>query len=117
MTPEPHFTQPGVAVSAVDDRHAEVTLRGDIGLPLLCEVEELSADPRLLRAERWVLNLDGVPRIELACAYALLRAATEHSGTVTVRGARHSVLHTLRQAGLDKAAVIEKQHRRPPPAP
>jgi len=116
MNSEPH-PRPGVVISAVDGRHAEVTLRGDIGLPLLCEVEEQLADPRLLTADHWVLNLDGVTRIELACAYALLRAATEHSGTITVGGARHSVQRTLRHAGLDKAAVIEKQPHHPPLAP
>ena len=107
MSTEAHSPQADVVINAIDGGHAEVTLRGDIGYPLLCHLEEQLTDPRLLRAERWALNLHGVTRIELACAYALLRAITEHSGTVAVRGGRHSVLRTLRQAGLDKAAVIE----------
>ncbi|MEU3844119.1 hypothetical protein AB0E88_29360 [Streptomyces sp. NPDC028635] len=54
------------------------------------------------------MDLRDVTRIELACAYALLRAITLHSGTAAVRGARRPVLRTLQQAGLNSAAEIEE---------
>ncbi|MER5717468.1 STAS domain-containing protein [Streptomyces sp. NPDC002132] len=98
---------PGAAITAVDGRHAEVTLSGDVSAVLLRDLEAQLADPHLRQADHWVLNLRGATRIDLACAYALLRAVTEHSGTTAVRGGRRAVLRTLRQAGLDKATVSE----------
>ncbi|MFF7892322.1 STAS domain-containing protein [Streptomyces sp. NPDC007907] len=106
MTAELHPVQPPVKITVVDGHLAEVTLTGDISVPLLRDLEACLADARLREVERWVLDMHAVTRIELACAYALLRAVTEHSGTATVHGARRTVLRTLRDAGLDKAAVI-----------
>ncbi|MER6036112.1 MULTISPECIES: STAS domain-containing protein [unclassified Streptomyces] len=96
-----------MVITAVDGRHAEVTLSGEISTLLLRDLEALLADPRLHAAEHWVLDLHKVTGIDLACVYALLRAVTEHSGTAAVCGARRAVLRTLRHAGLDKAMVIE----------
>ncbi|MGW7262188.1 STAS domain-containing protein [Streptomyces sp. NPDC054842] len=97
-----------VMITELDDRRAEVTLTGDVCAPMLREMEGLFADPGLRDVKQWVVDLHAVPRIELACAYALLGAVTRHSGTSTVRGARRGVLRTLRHAGLDRAAVIEE---------
>jgi anti-anti-sigma regulatory factor len=108
VTAEPHSAQPGTVITAIDGRRAEVTLTGDVGSRLLHDLEARLADSRLQHAEHWVLDLYGVTHIELACAYALLRAVSERSGTVAVHGGRRSVLRTLRHAGLDKAAVIEE---------
>jgi anti-anti-sigma regulatory factor len=105
---EPHSAQPSLEITVVDGQHAEVTLTGEISVLLLRDLETLFADPRLQRTEHWMLNIRGVTQIELACAYALLRAVTRHSGTVTVCGARRAVLRTLRHAGLDRAAEIEE---------
>ncbi|MFI9756281.1 STAS domain-containing protein [Streptomyces collinus] len=107
MTAGPHGAQPGIVITAIDGRRAEVTLTGDADSRLLHDLEARLADARLQQAEHWVLDLHGVTRIELACAYALLRAVTQHSGTAVVRAGRRAVLRTLRHAGLDKAAVIE----------
>ncbi|MFF4580169.1 STAS domain-containing protein [Streptomyces sp. NPDC001389] len=108
MTAEPQSQPPDVVITAVDGRRAEVTLTGEVSAVVLRDLEERLADPRLRTAEHWVLDLRGVTRIELACAYALLRAVTEHSGTTVVRGGRRPVLRTLRHAGLDKAVKIEE---------
>ncbi|MFF9115133.1 STAS domain-containing protein [Streptomyces massasporeus] len=108
MAAEPPFVPPGVAITAIDGEGAEVTLSGDVSAVMLRELETLLADLRLQRAQYWVLDMQGVRRIELACAYALLRAVTEHSGTAVVRGARRPVRRTLRHAGLDRAAAIEE---------
>ncbi|MBK3647764.1 MULTISPECIES: STAS domain-containing protein [Streptomyces] len=108
MAADSHSTPPNAEISAADSRQAEVTLTGELDISLLRDLEVRLTDLRLQRAQDWVLNLRGVTRIDLACAYALLRAVTEHSGTTTVRGGRPSVLRTLQHAGLDKAAVIEK---------
>ncbi|MFF4985517.1 STAS domain-containing protein [Streptomyces sp. NPDC001046] len=97
----------GKAFTEINGEQATVTLSGDVSALVLRDLEALLLDPRLLRAERWVLDMQGVIRIELACAYALLRAVAEHSGTTLVRGARHSVQRTLRHTGMDTAAVIE----------
>ncbi|MFD8306759.1 STAS domain-containing protein [Streptomyces sp. NPDC059690] len=107
MTAEAHSSQPGVVSSTVDGRQAEVTLSGDIDISQLRGLEAELADPRLNQAEHWVLNLHGATHVDLACAYALLRAVTEHPGPTTVRGARHAVLRTLQQADLDKEATFE----------
>lgn len=106
MTAEPQSAQPGMVITAVDARHAEVTLTGHLSTRVLCDLEEWFDDLRLQRADHWVVDMRGVTRIELACAYALLRAVTAHSGTASIGGGRRPVLRTLRRVGLDKAAVI-----------
>ncbi|MFD8236455.1 STAS domain-containing protein [Streptomyces sp. NPDC059696] len=100
--------QPGVVIAAVDDRHAEVVLTGEVDVLMLRDLEARLADPRLGKAEHWVLDMRGVTRMELACAYAVLRAVTLHSGTTAVCGPRRAVLRTLRDAGLDRAVTIEE---------
>ncbi|MFJ1732855.1 STAS domain-containing protein [Streptomyces sp. NPDC088254] len=107
MAAEPQSVPPGAVITAIDGQHAEVTLSGDVSAVLLRDLEAQLADPHLRKADHWVLNLSGATRIDLACAYALLRAVTEHSGATAVRGGRRAVLRTLRHAGLDKATVIE----------
>ncbi|MGW3991649.1 STAS domain-containing protein [Streptomyces sp. NPDC004830] len=82
-------------------------MSGDVSALVLRDLEALLLDPRLVRAERWVLDMRRVTRVELACAYALLRAVAEHSWTTLVRGARPSVQRTLRHTGMDTAAVLE----------
>ncbi|MFB8758834.1 STAS domain-containing protein [Streptomyces nigra] len=108
MADKPESARSGVAINAVDGRHAEVVLTGDIDALLLRDLEARLVDPRLQTAEHWRLDLRGATRIDLACAYALLRAVTGHSGTAAVLGPRRAVLRTLRHAGLDRAARIEE---------
>ncbi|MFF7771813.1 STAS domain-containing protein [Streptomyces massasporeus] len=107
MTVEPP-PPPTVVIDEIDDRNAKVTLTGDFGARLLRDLEERLDDPRWHAAKHWIMDLRDVHRIDLACAYALLGAVTRHSGTATVRCARRTVLRTLRDAGLDRATVIEE---------
>lgn len=110
MAAEPRPTpSPTVHITAADARHAEVTLAGDLRSGALRELEERLADPRLYEATEWVLDMSGVDGFDLACAYALLRAATERpeNAALTIRGAPHGVQRTLRDAGLDAVAVIQ----------
>lgn len=99
-----------VAVVAADGGRAELVLAGDLDLDVLRELEQRFDDPRLREAAEWILDMDGVTHMDLACAYALLRAATRRPRTVTltVRGARRPVQRTLRAAGLDAIARIEE---------
>ncbi|MFF9785819.1 MULTISPECIES: STAS domain-containing protein [unclassified Streptomyces] len=76
----------------------------------LSELEELLSDRRLRQAGTWAWDMSGLERIDLACAYALLRSVTRAPETlsVTIRGPRRAVQRTLRQAGLDTVAAIEE---------
>ncbi|MCZ7456614.1 STAS domain-containing protein [Streptomyces sp. WMMC940] len=97
-------------VSTADGLRAEVVLTGDIGAATLRELEErLDASP-LAEAAEWVVEMSGVTHLDLACAYALLRAAGLRAdpAALTIRGARRTVRRTLRHAGLDAVATIEE---------
>ncbi|MCF6524792.1 STAS domain-containing protein [Streptomyces sp. JJ36] len=113
MAAAPLPTPPGgpvVAVTATGERRAVLVLAGDVGAGALRELEERLTVPPLSEAGEWTVDLSAVTRIDLACAYALLRAATQRPETVTLllRGARRPVQRTLRHAGLDAVAVIEE---------
>ncbi|MDI9888299.1 STAS domain-containing protein [Streptomyces sp. HNM0645] len=100
--------RPIITVSTADGLRAEVVLTGDIGAAALRELEErLDASP-LAEAAEWVVDMSGVTHLELACAYALLRAAGLRAkpAELTIRGARRTVRRTLRHAGLDAVATI-----------
>jgi anti-anti-sigma regulatory factor len=101
--------RPTVAIKAADGRQAELTFTGDLGAGFLRELEERLTDPLLSEADQWVVDMSGVTHFELACAYALLRAATRRPETaaLTIRGARRTVQRTLHHAELDAVAVME----------
>ncbi len=53
--------------------------------------------------------MSALEHIDLACAYALLRAVTgtpEREVAITVRGARPAVHRTLRHAGVDTVVTF-----------
>ncbi|WP_244224139.1 STAS domain-containing protein [Streptomyces tirandamycinicus] len=89
-------------------RRAELVLHGEIGAATLRELEERLDAPGFAGAAEWVVDMSGVTRLDLACAYALLRVATRpgRAPAVTIRGARRAVRRTLRHAGLDAVATI-----------
>ncbi|MBO8191477.1 STAS domain-containing protein [Streptomyces oryzae] len=91
----------------VHGQRAELTLAGDLGAGVLRELEEQLDDPRLRAAREWVVDMSEVTRLDLACAYALLRAAVERPEAVrlVVHGARREVRRTLRQAGIGPGQV------------
>jgi anti-anti-sigma factor len=99
-----------MTVVAADGRHVELALAGDLDLDVLRELEERFDDPRLRDADEWILDMGDVVHMDLACAYALLRAVTRRPETVTltVRGARRSVQRALRASGLGAIARIEE---------
>ncbi|KUL24773.1 STAS domain-containing protein [Streptomyces regalis] len=112
MAAEPGPTpSPSVDITAAGAERAQVTLAGDLGTGAARELEERLADRRLDETAEWALDMSGVTHLDLACAYALLRAATEQrpkNAALTIRGARHDVQRTLRQAGFKAVAVIEE---------
>lgn len=108
MAAEPHPTRPPtVEITATDAQRAQVSLAGDFDAGAVLKLEERLADPRLHETDEWVYMRD-VARLDLPCAFALLRAATERpkNAALTIRGARHDVQQTLRHAGLEAVAVI-----------
>ncbi|MFJ3659869.1 STAS domain-containing protein [Streptomyces sp. NPDC090119] len=113
MAAEPPFVPPigpVLTVSAADIRLPELILAGDIGAEALRELEEVLGAPPLHTASAWTVDMSQVTRIDLACAYALLRGATlrPEPADLTIRGPRRAVQRTLRDAGLDVVAVIEE---------
>ncbi|MFD4611785.1 STAS domain-containing protein [Streptomyces sp. NPDC058440] len=103
-----HLPASPLMIRATDDRRAELVLTGDIGAHALRPLEERLAAPQLSEADEWVVDMSGATHLDLACAYALLRAATRWPATaVTIRGARRAVHRTLHQAGFDAVAVME----------
>ncbi|WP_311137564.1 STAS domain-containing protein [Streptomyces sp. I6] len=71
----PHV-EPVISVSTAG-RRAELVLSGEIGAAVLRELEQRLDAPALAGAAEWVVDLSGVTRLDLACAYALLRVATQ----------------------------------------
>ncbi|MEU2494998.1 STAS domain-containing protein [Streptomyces sp. NPDC007883] len=100
--------EPAIVVLAADGRRAELVLSGEIGAATLRELEERLDAPPLAGAAECVVDMSGVTRLDLACAYALLRAATlpAEPAAMTIRGAGRTVRRTLRHAGLDTVATI-----------
>ncbi|MGN9790591.1 STAS domain-containing protein [Streptomyces sp. OZ13] len=98
-----------VRIVEADGRHAVLVFSGVLDTHALRRLEERLLDPRLRQSGTWVLEMSGLERIDLACAYGLLRAVTvapEPVG-ITVRGARRGVVRTLRHAGVHAVATIE----------
>ncbi|MEI7032717.1 STAS domain-containing protein [Streptomyces pratensis] len=98
-------------VAAADGGPAVLVLTGVVGAEALRELEEVLEDPQLAGAAAWAVDMRGVTHIDLACAYALLRAATlrPEPAELTVRGAGRAVQRTLRRVGLDAVAVIDER--------
>ncbi|MDN3296836.1 STAS domain-containing protein [Streptomyces ficellus] len=98
-----------VTITSADGQRAVLDFRGALDAHMVRELEERFADPRLTEARTWVLNMHNLTRIDLACAYALLRAATMRPDPVaiTVRGARRNVHRTLREVAFDAVAAFQ----------
>ncbi|MEU4204999.1 STAS domain-containing protein [Streptomyces sp. NPDC026294] len=101
---------PPVTVTSVDDRRVVLTFRGELHAGTLRALETWFADPRLSEADAWVLEMHELAHIDLACAYALLRALSRRpdGASLTLRGARRTVARTLRHAGIDAIGVVEE---------
>ncbi|MGP4001749.1 STAS domain-containing protein [Streptomyces sp. 8N706] len=112
MAPEPYPASvprtPTVTLT-VDGQRATLVFSGELNAYMARAMEERFLDPRLLAAREWVLDMSELERMDLACAYALMRAATGTSGpaVIRVRGARRNVQRTLHHAGVDEVATFE----------
>ncbi|CAL9316526.1 MULTISPECIES: STAS domain-containing protein [Streptomyces] len=98
-----------VRIAEADGRHAVLAFAGDLDAPALRVLEELLLDHRLREPTAWTLDMSALEHIDLACAYALLRAVTgtpEREVAITVRGARPAVHRTLRHAGVDTVVTF-----------
>ncbi|WP_308408650.1 STAS domain-containing protein [Streptomyces sp. AC627_RSS907] len=110
MTADPHH--PGqaapVRITEADGEHTVLTFSGNLDSHALRVLEELLLDPRLSRPGAWTLEMGDLHHLDLACAYALLRAVTRapEPAAVTVRGAHPAVHRTLRHAGLETVATF-----------
>ncbi|MFC8867163.1 STAS domain-containing protein [Streptomyces sp. NPDC057148] len=111
MTVDPRHpsTVAPVRIVEADGRHAVLAFSGDLDSPALRELEELLLDRRLVAPTAWTLDMSGLEHIDLACAYALLRAVTRvaEPASISVRGARPAVHRTLKHAGLDTVVAYE----------
>ncbi|MFI6274561.1 STAS domain-containing protein [Streptomyces sp. NPDC050988] len=113
MTAEPSPTaapHPLPLVVTAEGQRATLTFSGALEARMVRELEERLADPQLRQTREWLLEMSALTRLDLACAYALLRAATTFPEPVTlhVRGARRAVQRTLRDAGVDAVATIDE---------
>ncbi|GAA4893242.1 STAS domain-containing protein [Streptomyces coeruleoprunus] len=112
MTADPH-PPPSASRPVVDgtvvDGHAVLVLSGEFHPHDARSLEERLTDPRLHAAGRWVLELEDVTRLDLVCAFALMRtvSALPRTTDVHIRGARRNVRRTLHEAGLDAVAVFD----------
>lgn len=99
-----------VRIAEAGGEHAVVTFTGVLDTHALRELEALLLDRRLEEAGAWVLDMSGLERLDMACAYALLRAATRahEPASLKIRGARREVQRTLRQARVELVATIEE---------
>jgi len=107
VTPEDEGAS--VTVTTTRDGCAELTLTGDIDAGVLGELEARIDAPPLSDAEEWRVDMTRVHHLDLACAYALLRAVTQRTVpvSVTIHAAHRTVQRTLRHVGLDAVATIE----------
>ncbi|GAB2958324.1 STAS domain-containing protein [Streptomyces pseudoechinosporeus] len=108
-SPTPAPRRPPVALTT-DGEVATLVFSGALEARMVRPLEEQLADPRLRHARRWELEMSELARMDLACAYALLRAATTLPEPVEVhiRGACRAVRRTLHEAGLDMVATLEE---------
>lgn len=108
-TPSTSTHRPAVTVS-ISGQRAMLRFSGALGPGALRQLEERLLDPRLHEADVWVLEMEDLTMLDLACAYALLSAATRSPQTaeLIIRGARRTVRRTLRDAGVNRIAAIEE---------
>lgn len=93
-----------------DGEAATLVFSGVLEARMVRPLEEQLADPRLRHARRGELEMSELAQMDLACAYALLRAATTLPvpAELHIRGARRAVRRTLHAAGLDAVATLEE---------
>ncbi|MFD3441891.1 STAS domain-containing protein [Streptomyces sp. NPDC058685] len=105
--PSTPSTARDIAVYAAGQR-ADLVLAGEIRIDALPELETALSTRPLSTASEWRIDMHDVTYLDLACAYALLRATTTRTDipAVTIHGPRHTVERTLRHVGLGDRATI-----------
>ncbi|WP_226962535.1 MULTISPECIES: STAS domain-containing protein [unclassified Streptomyces] len=107
MTPDigsgPGREAPSLTITVDDGRQACLAFSGGLDARMNLALEERLGDPALREVRAWLLDLHDLQSMDLACAYALRRAATELSppAGIRVRGASPGVRRTLHDAGAD----------------
>ncbi|WP_028814972.1 STAS domain-containing protein [Streptomyces flavidovirens] len=93
-----------------DGKVATLIFNGALEAQMVRPLEEQLADPRLRHAPRWELEMSELTRMDLACGYALLRAATTlpEPAELHILGARRAVRRTLHEVRLDTVATLEE---------
>ncbi|GHB61565.1 hypothetical protein GCM10010377_60650 [Streptomyces viridiviolaceus] len=110
MTHERSTGSPAGAVRLIeaDEQHAVLAFSGVLDEHVLRDLEERLLDQRLRQAGSWLLEMSDLQQLDLASAYALLRAmaSVPKPPAVTIRGARRPIQRTLRHVGIDALAAI-----------
>lgn len=107
----PHTTAHRFSVAlTTDGERATLVFSGALEAGMVRELEEQLANPMLRQARVWQWEMSGLARLDLTCAYALLRAATTppEPAAFHIRGARRAVRRTLHHADVDAVATIEE---------
>ncbi|GGW38975.1 STAS domain-containing protein [Streptomyces xantholiticus] len=104
-------TSPGqqlpLAIST-DGERVIMTFHGVLYSSMALALEEHLQDPRLSGSREWLLDMGAVERIDLVCAYALLRVAgAADAPSMRVTHANRRVERTLHHAGLHAVATFD----------
>ncbi|MEW2632583.1 STAS domain-containing protein [Streptomyces sp. NPDC048389] len=103
----PRGQQHPVTVTSHGER-VDVIFRGALYSSMARALEEQLQDPRLRGARLWVFDMRALERIDLVCAYALLRAASGvNAPSVVVSHPNRRVQRTLHHAGLHAVATFD----------
>ncbi|MFE5620552.1 STAS domain-containing protein [Streptomyces virginiae] len=97
----PHPT--GQVSVSVCDGAAVLRFTGEVTAETALLLEDRLRDPILQESGVWILDMTGLARVDLTCAFALRRAIIRRPGTTSVRilNARRAVERTLRRGGAD----------------
>ncbi|MGN9789797.1 STAS domain-containing protein [Streptomyces sp. OZ13] len=107
----PTFATPGrrlpLAISWEGER-AILTFHGVLHSSAARAIEEQLQDPRLRDAREWLFDMRALDRIDLVCAYALLRAASAADAPkVIIYRPNHRVKRILHHVGTEAVATFE----------
>ncbi|MFJ9596760.1 STAS domain-containing protein [Streptomyces virginiae] len=88
---------------SVCDGAAVLRFTGEVTAETALLLEDRLGDPILQESDVWILDMTGLARVDLTCAFALRRAIIRRPGTTSVRilNARRAVERTLRRVGAD----------------
>ncbi|MEV4335341.1 hypothetical protein AB0K02_33425 [Streptomyces sp. NPDC049597] len=95
-------------VISSDGERVVVTFHGVLYSWMACAIEEQLRDPLLSGAREWLFDMRDLERIDLVCAYALLRlASAADAPSVCVSRSNRRVQRTLHHVGLPAVATFD----------